>query len=156
MPKYTPAVEKFKAKKVAKSYIEAGCSAANVARKRKTSWQAESKKIRRKPVQDAIAEFLNSKSLKQALIEVGIDGLKAEKEIGCAILVDKNGKVIKAEESGGITVKDHNARHKFWHDLAITTGLVKNKTENETKITGQVVIMKSIKICGKPAEFNVA
>jgi hypothetical protein len=137
MARLKPETIKAKALKLTKDYLSTpDLCKADVARKRGVSRQAITKQINRKPVQDLLKKFLNSPKLKKALIEVGIDGLKAERSTGAAILVQKDGTVVKADDEGGIMIADHNARHKFWHDLGITTGFLKNKTE--TEISGEV------------------
>jgi hypothetical protein len=125
MPEYTKKREILGASQVAKSLLENDLNAAAVARQRGTTRQNENKKARSKPVRDAMQRFLDSPKLKKALIEVGIDGLKAERITHAAILVQKDGSIIKAEEQGAIETKDHHARHKFWRDLMIATGTIK-------------------------------
>ena len=125
MPKYTPAIEELKAKKVSNSLLENGLNAAQVARLRGTSRQNEAKKARSKPVRDCLAKFLDSPKLKEKLVEVGMEGLNAEKPLGATILLQKDGEIMKAEEQGAIEVKDHAVRHKYWHDLMIASGGIK-------------------------------
>jgi len=125
MPKYSYRTEKIKAKRVSKSLIEHDLNASAVARQRGTTPQNEAKKARSKPVQDCLAKFLDSTKLKKKLVEIGLEGLKAEKPINADILVDSEGEVKKSEDKGAISVKDHSVRHKYWHDLMIASGGIK-------------------------------
>lgn len=58
-------------------------------------------------------QLMNEYLPDEKLLQVAQDGLEAMKPIGASILVDKNGKVIKAEDEGAIEVVDHFVRHKY-------------------------------------------
>ena len=125
MPKYTKATERAKAKKLAKTCIENNFNQSAIARKEGISHQAVNQRVNRQPVQDCLAEFLESKELKKKLIDIGLEGLEAKKPIGATILMDDDGKTVKAPDEGAIAVKDFAVRHKYWHDLMIASGGIK-------------------------------
>ena len=116
MPKYTPGVERIRARQVSKSFIKSGMNASAIARQRGTTPQNEAKKIRRQPVQDALQEYINSPKLKAKLIAVSNEGLSA-----------------KCYTKKGIK-PDHDARHKYWHDLCQAGGILKLNGEGGVKI----------------------
>jgi hypothetical protein len=130
---------KRKAESIAKSLIAHGLSSTAVARSRGTTPQNESQKARRKDVQDCLKKFIDSPKLKQALIEVGIQGLKADKQIGATILIDKGGEVIKAENEGAITVPDYQARHRYWHDLLSAAGALKQNEDGNGPVVNNAL-----------------
>lgn len=136
MPKYTPEVAKAKAEKLTKDYIKNDLNQSRLARAKGISRQAINKKIKSPIVQDMLQKFMNSNKLKKAWIEIAIDGLQAEKSISAVILVNKKGEVIKADDHGGIMIKDYFARHKYWHDLGLGMGILKTSNDNDggTKI----------------------
>lgn len=135
MPKYTPGREKIAVKEVAKSFIENNLNSAAVARLRGTTPQNESKKIRRKVVQDCIQKMLDDPKFKKIWISQGLMGLNAERSTSAAILVSKGGKVIKADDEGGIMLADHGTRHKYWHDFGEAMRVLKIPSgSNGTKI----------------------
>jgi len=140
MPRYTPETERIKAEKTTKDYIEAGFNQAKLAKKRGVHRRTINKQVHRKPVQDCLTRFLNSPELKQALVEVGIDGLKAERITHTAILLQQNGEVVKADQQGGIETKDHHARHKFWKDLMVAAGALKTETNGKRNGIDKLVI----------------
>lgn len=125
MPKYRPATEKARAKSFAKVCIKHKLNQTRVAEELGITHQAVSARLSRLPVQHTLDEFLNSEELGETLEQVAADALKAERSIGAAILVSKDGTVIKADDEGGITMPDHAARHKFWHDLLVIRGKLK-------------------------------
>ena len=120
MPKYTPAREQIEAKKVAKSFLSKGSSSA-IARARGTTPQNESKKLRRKPVRDALQKYLDSPKLNKELIRVAKEGLEANRVISA---VNTN-KEANGASCDFIDVPDHNARFKFWNGLMMSKGKIK-------------------------------
>ena len=128
MPKYTLEREKIEVEQVAKSLLENGLNSAAVARLRGTTRQNESKKARQKSVQDCIKSFLNTSEFAKRWREQGEAGaFEAERSIGAAILVQKDGTLVKADDEGGITMPDHSTRHKFWRDLGLAAGFLLDK-----------------------------
>ncbi len=128
MPKYRPETQLSKIKKLTRDYLSTpDLCKADVARKRHTSRQNITKQINRKSVQDFLQKFLDSPKLDKALIEVGIDGLKAEKDISCNV-ISQDGEGMKDANSmtkDFVKVPDYNARHKYWHDFLVAKGKLK-------------------------------
>lgn len=122
MPTLTPETEKLRAENLTKRYLQAGMNQAELARRKGVHRATINKQVNKPLVRDCLSKFLGSDSLKQALIEVAKEGLEAQRVTNASILVDKNGQVIKSEDHGGIETPDHNARHKFWHDLLVHLG----------------------------------
>lgn len=83
-----------------------------------------------KPYVDCIQKMLTSKKFKKTWLQIGLDGLQADKSISSAILVQKDGTVIKADDHGGIMVPDYHARHKYWRDLGVAMGVIKPMSSN--------------------------
>jgi hypothetical protein len=125
MPRYNPETAKRRAMALVKPLLANGFNERKTGDQLGVTRQAINQRINRKPVQDILQKFLSSKKLKKVLIETAIDGIQADKSISAAILVQKNGTVVKADDHGGIMVKDHHARHKYWHDLMTATGVLK-------------------------------
>ncbi len=118
MPRYTPEVAKLKADSLTKLVLDNGLNQAAVARKLGCTRQNIQDKLAKKPVQDALQSFINSPKLKNRLIKVAQEALKAQT---LKFKEDKNGKVhIKK-------CADHDARHKYWHDLLTAGGILKNE-----------------------------
>ena len=134
MPKYLPKTEKLKAQALLKPLIKNGLNQSKTARELGVSQATIQEKFHRKPVQDCLQKFLSSKKLKKALVEVAIDGLKSERSTGAAILVQKDGTVLKADEEGGIMIPDQNARHKYWHDLMMASGVLKTNGNGHSPV----------------------
>lgn len=132
MPKYLPKTAKLKRKKLIKTYIEAGLNQSELARRRGVSQSAINQQVTKPEVQDTLREYLNSDGLKRELIKVAKEGLKANKVISAMSGKDANGKTCDF-----IDVPDHTSRHKFWHDLLTTAGVLK---PGETSISQTVVI----------------
>ena len=142
MPKYTPAREKIEAKKLSKTFIDKGSGSA-IARSRGTTPQTENEKLRRKPVQDCIQEMLNSPAYKKRWLDEMLAGAhESAKSISAAILVQKDGTVIKADDEGVIMIEDRFARHKYLHDLGIAMGALKT-TDN--KISAAIFVGSDLK-----------
>ena len=125
MPYLKPETEKQRAQALLKPLIKNNLNQSAVARERGVSQAAINEQYHRKPFQDALTKFLNSSKLKRKLREVAQEALSAERSISAAILVQKDGTVIKADDEGGIMIPDHSARHKYWHDLMVATGKLK-------------------------------
>ena len=132
MPKYTKQTAILKAKKLTRLYLHNNLNQSAVARQENVSRQNINQKLKNPIVQDMLQKFMNSNKLKKAWIEVGIDGLQAERSISAVILVNKNGEVIKADDHGGIMTKDYHARHKYWHDLGLGMGILKTSGDNNS------------------------
>lgn len=117
MGKRRPETEKARALDLVNVFLNSDCSVNKTAKVLGVTHPTVSERMARKPVQDIMKEFLDSEDLRRALISVATDGLQAEKSISAAILVQKDGTLVKADDHGGIMVPDHHARHKYWHDL---------------------------------------
>lgn len=104
MPKPKEITKKLKAVDLSKPYIKSGFNQAKVARERGVTRQAIQEQVHRKPTIDSLQKYLNSPGLKNRLVNVAKDGLTAK--------------------SRGL--KDHDVRHKFWRDLMIVNGALKN------------------------------
>ena len=125
MPKYKPKTAELKARKLAKTCLKNNLNNAKTARQLGVTKQAIQQQVNQPAVQDALQEYLDSVELDNEMVEVARAGLRAKKPIGATILIDKDGEVIKAEDVGAIEVPDHNAIHKFWHDLVQIKGKLK-------------------------------
>jgi len=132
MPRQKEITARQKATALTKIYLKNNCNQAATARELGISRVAVNNRIHKKPVQDILQKFLSSRSLKKALLAQAKLGLSAEDSIGAAILVSKDGKVIKADDEGGIMVPDHKTRHKYWHDLMVGAGAIKNNGVGNT------------------------
>ncbi|MFA5388880.1 MAG: hypothetical protein WC312_03900 [Candidatus Omnitrophota bacterium] len=67
-----------------------------------------------------------------------IDKANCKRPIGATILVDKEGKLIRAEDEGCIEVDDNNVQLKALEDIAEMTGCKKNKIEHSGAIQHNV------------------
>ncbi len=123
MTKLKKTAVKLKAKRLTKAYLESGLNQSRLARRQGVTKQTINRKINKKPVQDCLAEFLESEELRKALILVARDGLGAVKTNAITVSITKKGK--KVEEIKLIKIADHPSRHKFWHDLMINRGQLK-------------------------------
>jgi len=138
MPKYKANNKKLKAKLIAKSCIANGMNQTKLARSRGISHQAVNKQVNTPEVQDALQEYLDSPSLKDKLIKKADEGLEANKIISANITYGE------ADEKTDdfIEVPDHNARHRYWHDLMQILGKLKPinvGTFNDNKIIQLIV-----------------
>lgn len=115
-------------------------NSAEVARKEGVTRQAINQRLKKQPVKDALKEFIESDALKHVLIEVATQGLGATKPVGAALLLQQDGKILKAEQQGAIEVDDHNARHRFWHDLLTAAGILKASETNIRSDTNIVIV----------------
>lgn len=104
MPKYSPVVAAFKAKKLIKAYEKNNCSQAKTAKKLGVTPSAVCQQIEKNPaVKNRVQAFLDSPSLDQALVNVAKEGLDAT----------------KPPTKDSPEWPDHAARHKFWKDLMV-------------------------------------
>lgn len=127
MPKYRPETQELKAKNLTRLYARSGYNQSVLADRKGVTRQAINQQIKRKPVIDALQKFLDSPKLDKALIEVGIDGLRAEKDISCNVIA-QDGEGMKDANSmtkDFVKVPDYNTRHKYWHDLLVAKGKLK-------------------------------
>jgi len=116
MPKYTSQTAALKAEKVVKSYSRNGFNQSATARELGVSQANISKRLQQKPVQDSLQKYINSPELKARLIAVAREALRAKK-------YTKKG-----------SKPDHDARHKYWHDLCQAGGILKANGEGGVKI----------------------
>jgi hypothetical protein len=131
MPRYTVEKERKRAERLVKPLIANGLNESALARQLGVTPQAINQRVNRKPVQDILQKFLNSPRLKNRLIKVAEEGLKADKVISCNVIAP-NGEGMKDANSmtkDFVDVPDHQARHKFWHDLMVGAGAI-NNSEN--------------------------
>ncbi|OGH14567.1 MAG: hypothetical protein A3H50_01415 [Candidatus Levybacteria bacterium RIFCSPLOWO2_02_FULL_37_10] len=71
-----------------------------------------------------VRAYMESKGLSLGfLVDKIIQGTEATKTTNAAILVQKNGKAVKAEEQGLIEVPDYSVRHKYLETAAKWLGL---------------------------------
>lgn len=143
MPILSPALKRARANKVVKGLIKNRLNESALAREKGVTPQAISKQVNKPEVQDKLQEFLDSPALDQLLLEVASQGLCADRPVGAAILISKNGGIEKAEEQGAIRMPDHSARHKFWHDCMIIKRKLKIDSSGEN---GKPPIINSISI----------
>ena len=129
MPRYTAKVAAIKADRLMKPYTRNGFNQSATARKLGITPSAVCQRLSKKPVQDALQRYINSPSLKRKLVSVANEALSATKGIRIA-LKDKNGKKTFRITTGA----DHDARHKFWHDLCQAGGILKANGEGGVKI----------------------
>lgn len=103
----------IKAAELTKLVLKHGCNQSAVAKELGVSKQAIQQRMKKKPVQDCLQRWLSSKELKSELIAVGREGLRAKKPT----LNNKGQVKLKA---------DHFARHRYWHDLMVGSGGIKD------------------------------
>jgi len=138
MPRYTPERGKIEVDMIAKSFLKNGSGTA-MAIERGTTQQNENKKLRRKSVQDRIRFYLSNPKFAKQWREQGEEGaFRAERSIGAAILVQKDGTLVKADDEGGITMPDHSTRHKYWRDLGLAAGFLIEKPIAEVNLYTQI------------------
>jgi predicted transcriptional regulator len=149
MPKYRPETAKLRAKSLIKPYIRNNFSQVKTARELGVSQPAIAQRLKQKPVRDLLQKFLDSEKLEKALIEVGIDGLKANKVISCNV-VAPDGEGMKDANSmtkDFVDVPDHQSRHRFWHDLLVAKGKLKTNGNGDG-----VSVVNIVYAYRKPAE----
>ena len=113
---------KTEALKLSNSFLKHGSGAA-IARAEGTSRQTQNQKLRKKAVQSCIQKELNSpKYKKRWLKEMLLGAHESEKSISAVILVQKDGKLVKADDHGGIMIADRQTRHRYLHDLGLAMG----------------------------------
>ncbi len=133
MPRYRPETARIRAENLVKPLLANNLNEAAVARQQGVTRQAINQRLQRKPVQDALQRYINSPKLKKKLIEVAQEGLSANKVISCNVIAP-NGEGMKDANSmtkDFVDVPDHQARHKFWHDLCVAGGVLKTNGESE-------------------------
>ena len=108
MPKYTALTAERKAESLAKPFLRNNCNIAKTARELGVTPQAINQRLSHKPVQDTLQKYINSPELRKKLIAVAEGALKAQ-------TYTKRG-----------VKPDHDARHKFWHDLITASGILKS------------------------------
>jgi hypothetical protein len=108
MPKYTPEVEKARSEKLLKSFVENDMNITKTAKELGTSQQSLGQRLARKPVKDLLQKYLQSDKLKKKLIQVAEEGLAA-----------------KQFDMIGKAHPHHSVRHRFWRDILIATGNLK-------------------------------
>ena len=139
MPKLKESNKKLKAKHLSKLVIENNLNQSATARKLGVSRQTIQEKVNQPLVQIAIAEYLNSQELKDKLIKVANEGLEANRLHSANIIIKKDPKTGKLKvvqnENDFVEIEYHPARWKYWHDLGITIGFLKNKIEQSGEVT---------------------
>lgn len=132
MPRYKKETAELKAKNLLKPYIKNNFNQTLTARQLGVTQEAISQRLKCKPVQDMLQRYINSPKLKKKLIQVAQDGLEANKVISCNVIA-KNGEGMSDANSmtkDFIDVPDHQARHKFWHDLCSAGGILRTDGDN--------------------------
>jgi acid stress-induced BolA-like protein IbaG/YrbA len=119
MPKYTQETARLKAQQLIKPYIRNGLNQSAVAKELGVTSEAINQRLQHQPVKDALREYINSPKLKAKLIEVATEALRAKK-------YTKKG-----------SKPDHDARHKYWHDLVIAGGVLK---ENGKGLNATIIV----------------
>ncbi len=148
MPKYRPETEKIKAKNLIKPLAKNNFNQTATARQLGLTPQTINEQFHRKPVQDILQRFFNSRKLKKTLIQVAKEGLAANKVISCNVIAP-DGEGMKDANSmtkDFVDVPDHQARHKFWHDLAVAAGGLKGEGAKIIVGDNSKVIFQDIKI----------
>ena len=107
MPKLKKETEKARAQGLAQVVIKNRFNQTKVAAELGCSPQNIQKKLARKSVQDALQKYIESPELKAELTKVAKEALKAKN------FTKKGSK------------PDHDARHKYWHDLVVASGFMK-------------------------------
>ena len=108
MPKLKEHTAKLRALRLAKSLLDNGLNESKVARLEGVSKQAIHSRLKHLPVQDALRNWIDSPQLKKRLVAVAQEALSARR------MTKKGSK------------PDHDARHKYWHDLVTAGGVLKN------------------------------
>lgn len=116
MPRYTAETARRKALSLVKPLIANGFNESALARQEGVTPQAINQRLKKKPVQDVLRDFIDSPILKRRLINVANEALKAKRNT-------KKG-----------LIPDHDARHKYWHDLVTAGGVLKNDGSGGVKI----------------------
>lgn len=135
MSKIKKQTEEAKAAELTKVVVANRFNQAAAARQLGCTRQNIQQRMQRKPVKDYIQKQLNSAKFKKLWWKKGFEGMEAEKSISAAILVQKDGSLVKADDEGGITMPDHNARHKFWRDLGMAAGIIKTSQSEGNGVT---------------------
>lgn|SRR3990167_2877555 len=143
MPKLNPENQELRAKALTALYLKKNGKQTEIAKAEGVTKQAINDRLRRKYYRDYIKQYLSSDKLKKKLTEVSEEALNATRPIGATILVNKDGQLIRAEDEGAIEVPDHNARHKYWHDLMVGMG----ELESEKDKAPTVPIINVIHYC---------
>jgi len=136
MPKYTPAIEKLKVKKVVKSLLKNELNSAAVARERGTTRQNESKKARRAPVKKNLIALANKMGLSDTrLIKKHKQLLDAKKLQTCDIYIQDNNGVMKMNKNSNdfIEVDDNQAQGNALKLAYQIKGHLKENVVVETK-----------------------
>jgi len=107
MPKLRPETEEARAKELVRVVMKNRLNQTKTAEELGCSPQNIQKKLIRLPVKDALKEYIESPKLKSELIKVAREALKAKH-------YTKKG-----------SKPDHDARHKYWHDLVNAGGVLK-------------------------------
>lgn len=136
MPKLKESTKKLRAQKLSKVVIENDLNQSAAGRQLGVSRQTIQKRVNTDIVQDCLSKYLDSESLKRELKKVAKEGLKATKVISAFVIVkpNKDGEPnpevrnIKGDSKAVdfIDISDHKTRHKFWHDLMVISGKLKN------------------------------
>lgn len=116
MPRYTKETAERKAASLVKPLIRNGFNESKTARELGVTPQAINERLKRKPVQDALRNWIDSPALKKRLVGVAQEALRATR-------MTKNG-----------NKPDHDARHKYWHDLVTAGGVLKNDGSGGVKV----------------------
>lgn len=116
MPTYSKKKAELRAELLVKPLLRNGLNEAAVAREQGVSRQAINQRLKHKPVQDALRKFIESPELKRRLITVAQEALCAKKHTLRGVK------------------PDHDARHKYWHDLVTAGGVLKSNGEGGVKI----------------------
>ena len=116
MPRYTKETAEAKARLLIKPYIRNGLNQTLTAKELGVTSEAINQRLKRKPVQDALRNWIESPILKRKLISVAQAALRANR------MTKKGSK------------PDHDARHKYWHDLVTAGGVLKNDGNPGVKI----------------------
>lgn len=119
MPKRKPGDKVVEAKiteTLVKPLLRHNFNQTEVARELGVTKQAVNQRLKQKAFQDALQKYINSPQLKARLITVAREALKAKK-------YTKKG-----------SKPDHDARHKYWHDLCQAGGILKANGEGGVRI----------------------
>ena len=137
MPKQRPETEKAKAENLLKHLEKNRFNQSEVARQRGVNQTTINEQFNRKPTQDALNRYLDSKKTAKKVAKRLDEGLDSTKVIGYLHQYKKeeNGKVEKAKpdevvSNEFITVEDMHARHKYLTTYMQATGKIKNNDKD--------------------------
>lgn len=116
MPRYRKETAELKAKAFTRLYVKKDLCQARVAEAEGVTRQAINARIKHLPVRDALRDWIDSPRLKRRLVDVAQKALRATR-------MTKRG-----------NKPDHDARHKYWHDLVTAGGILKNDGGGGVKI----------------------